>query len=301
MSRSRSLFSALAFLFALLLVGPSVASAQQGTPAPGVEGVTTETLLQQTLPPDELPPGETFIGFFHVNSDAGYQEDIKGEEAVGPALVYMLDGTLAVQSEAPLRITRADSSVEEVPANTEAKVTVGEWVFFHRGAHRLARVEGTEPAEYLVGLIIPPGPPPPPRPGIHSLPVGFIGTDETSQLPAGGRTVTIERITVAPNGQFSIGPGPSIVGVRTGSVALTPSGRMTYTKGLGEDVTPGPNMTRPDTIAATPGAGTSLSGSDAAVLGAGTTATAINNGNRDALVWVMTISAAGPEEATPVA
>jgi len=299
MSRSRMLRSALAVLFALLLAGPASVVAQ-GTPESGAEGA--QTLLQQTLTTGELPEGEIFIGFFYVSTDPGYEENITGEEAVGPALLYMISGELTAQSEATLQVTRAGTETpEEVAPNTPAVLSAGDAIYFQRNAPRRALNAGAEPAVYLVGLIIPPGPPPPPREGINSMPMGFIGVDETSQIPPGSSiTVTMEHITIAAGSQHELGPGPAIVSIVSGGVALTPDGHLTYTKGAGEGVTPGPMMERPDAIVATPGAETALAGTDGAVLGTGTNVTISNMEDRPAVLLAMSIAPAEGGSATPV-
>lgn len=299
MSRSRTLCSTLTVVFALLLPGP-LSVAAQSTPVPGA--VVVETLLQQALTADELPPGPTFIGFFHAVTDPGYEENIRGEEAVGPALVFMLSGELTAQSEASLQVTRAGiGAVEEIAPNTEVVLKAGDAIYFQRNAPRRALNATSEPAEYLVGLIIPPGPPPPPREGVNSLPIGFIGLDETSQLPVGGSiTVSMERIMIETGGQHELGPGPAIVRVETGGVALTPNGRMTYTKGAGENATPDPTAERPVSVEATVGAEVTLAGTDTAVVGFGTTVTIRTVEDRPAVLLIMSISAADDASATPV-
>jgi hypothetical protein len=161
----------------------------------------------------------------------------------------------------------------------------------------------TEPATWLVGLIIPPGPPPAPREGIISFPLGFIGIDETSLFPPGGPVnVTMRQIGLAAGGKYTLDATPAIVYIQTGGVALLPTGRLSFTKGPGENATPGPNTGRPDTLFATPGAEVQIVGSDTAIVGGDGSVTIKNVGDRPAVLLVMsTVPSEVGGTATPAA
>jgi quercetin dioxygenase-like cupin family protein len=151
----------------LTLQAQSAAIAQEATPpAEELEGVTFEPLGFGTA--EELPAAPAVLQLFRVTLDPG--ASIPAEEgSPNIVLLYVESGSLTIQIESPLQVTRAatieafatpgaveegaDLGPEEVAAGTEVTLEAGDSVVLQfLGAGEL-RNDGDEPVVGLGALV----------------------------------------------------------------------------------------------------------------------------------------------------
>jgi hypothetical protein len=148
--------------------GLSVAIAAQ-PPTEELEGVTFEPLGFGTA--EELPAAPAFLQIFRVTLDPGASIPAEAGDPI-VVLLYVESGSLTIQIEAPLQVTRAttieafatpgaveegaDLGPEEVAAGTEVTLEAGDSVVLGAlaGAGEL-RNDGDEPVVGLGALVAP--------------------------------------------------------------------------------------------------------------------------------------------------
>ena len=140
--------------------GLCVAIAAQ-PPTEELEGVTFEPLGFGTA--EELPAAPAFLQLFRVTLDPGASIPAEAGDPI-VVLLYVESGSLTIQIEAPLQVTRAATieafatpgAVEEVAAGTEVTLEAGDSVVLGElaGAGEL-RNDGDEPVVGLGALVAP--------------------------------------------------------------------------------------------------------------------------------------------------
>ena len=167
-------FSVLVPLFAILLAGlvvaagrlPAVAQQQDadnaGTPAAEdfiPEGVTFEALGFGSAEALQEAPGEVALFRIGVEPGAFFPID-PGDPAL--ALVYLENGTVTINVDAPIMVLRAagegtpfPEEQEEMPAGTEFTLQAGDSAIFPPRVGGEARNEGSEQVSLLVASVGP--------------------------------------------------------------------------------------------------------------------------------------------------
>jgi mannose-6-phosphate isomerase-like protein (cupin superfamily) len=166
-------------------------------PAGAEPRVTSEPVYAVTFPDDATPDDGTYYVDLVV---ADWQPGVTSSAETrpdddGPGVWFVMAGKLAVRADGPLRVSRADGSVEEIAPGTEVLLAPGDAaLWLKHGWGNSLRSAGDVPVRFLsMGIIE--------RLDTTRF-TGAIGTD-TSMYPGdwlkeGPVVATVRRVTAAP-------------------------------------------------------------------------------------------------------
>lgn len=175
----------------------SIPAAIPASPTAEPAPVTMETLLQFTLPLDELPKGEGISsGLAHFTIPPGTRSTWESYCCDGPMIEFVMEGLYTVRAESSITVVRAGGSIEEISSGTEVTLGPGDSLISRNEVKVEAANNGTEPVELLNWVLIENG-----NFGGHSLP-GWVSHAADVQGPitefAGPLTVTLQQYTLLP-------------------------------------------------------------------------------------------------------
>lgn len=152
--------------FAVGRLSVAIAAQEATPPAEELEGVTFEPLGFGTA--EELPAAPADLQLFRVTLDPGASIPAEGGNPT-VVLLYVESGSLTIQIEAPLQVTRAatieafatpgaveegaDLGPEEVAAGTEVTLEAGDSVVLQANVAGELRNDGDEPVVGLGALV----------------------------------------------------------------------------------------------------------------------------------------------------
>lgn len=94
-----------------------------GTPGPAI---TEHPAFQLTIPADAVPSGDTIVHSIVAYTTTGQSATWEPYCCSGPVVEYVVEGKIAYKAMAPIQVTRANGTVEEIPAETEVILEPGD-------------------------------------------------------------------------------------------------------------------------------------------------------------------------------
>ena len=152
-------FAAAAVLILLIAAAGYFAFGRDGgNPRMAIPGVVASpspeppdpTVLTVTIPAEELPSSDSVSsGLAYVTVPVGNRSRWDAYCCPGPMVEYVVEGSYSVVAEAPVRVVRANGTVEEIPAGTEVTLAAGDALVSRNETAVEAWNGGTEPVLLL--------------------------------------------------------------------------------------------------------------------------------------------------------
>jgi hypothetical protein len=136
-------------------------SSHTGAPAinapasPTPDATPDDTVLELTLPVDALPTTDRIRTVVdHLSIPPGTTTGGSSNCCSGPMIQYVISGGYAVTVAAPVQVIRAESMIDQIPANTEVALGPGDSLISRSEAPVQITVAGSEPAELLNWVLV---------------------------------------------------------------------------------------------------------------------------------------------------
>ena len=294
---------AVAAIAALLPISaaPLAVAAQESSPVAGdeamPEGAIFEFLAQAVA--EEVPEAPAFVGLYRITVSPGASDQI--EPGPGVELVVLESGALVLDFEGPATVVGA--GVTGTPTADEEVVLSAGNAFLVSGGGFAVRNDGAEPAQ-VVGLgVFPAGedealaegtPAAEEVPGITFQP---LVAGVASELPQEATSLILLRVTLEPGVSAppeEPHPGPELIFLESGSVAVTVTTGEGYVLRAGDLATPGAE-TEAGALA-TVGEEITLEAGDAFLAHTGSVEDVRNAGAEAAVALIGVVAPAGHEE-----